>query len=227
MTGPAVSIAFATLVRDVTASIRSGGGWFYAILFFLVFAALAGIAIGPELSALASAAPAITWLAAAFAIQLTVADVFEDDFRDGTLAIIAAEQTSLFPYFLAKTVLVVLIAAAPMILASPLIMTMFGVFPAHLVGAALLLAIGLPALVLTALFAAALVAGLRAGGLLAVVIAAPFMAPPLIFGVLSIEAYIKTGIFWSPETFISAALSLFMAAIAPPVSVIALRLGLE
>ncbi len=227
MTSAAFSFARATLARDLSISVRSGGGWFYAILFFFVFAALAGIAIGPELPALASAAPAINWLAAAFAIQLTVAEVFEDDFRDGSLAIIAAEQVSLFPYFFAKVVLVGLIAAAPMIAASPVILTMFGVSPEHLLGAAMLLAIGLPGLVLTALFAAALAAGLRRGGLLAVVIAAPFLAPPLIFGVLSIEAYISSGIFWSPETFVLAALSLFMAAIAPPFSVVALRLGLE
>jgi len=107
------------------------------------------------------------------------------------------------------------------------VMTMFGVAPAHLIGSAILLAFGAPALVLTALFAAALAAGLRAGGVLAVVIAAPFLAPPLIFGVLSIETYIEQGVFWSPETFILAALSLFMTALTPPFSVIALRLGLE
>lgn len=227
MTGTALTFTRATLVRDLAISVRSGGGWFYAILFFVVFAALAGIAIGPELPALASAAPAINWLAAAFAIQLTVTDVFEDDFRDGSLAIIAAEQTSLFPYFFAKVIFVGLIVAAPMILASPVILTMFGISPVHIMGAATLLAIGIPSLVLTAVFAAALTAGLRAGGLLAVVIAAPFLAPPLIFGVLSIETYIANGIFWSPETFVLAALSLFMAVMAPPFSVIALRLGLE
>lgn len=227
MSGAAMIFARALLTRDLGIAMRSGGGWFYAIMFFSVFAALAGIAIGPELNALASAAPAINWLAAAFAIQLTVADTFEADFRDGSLGILAAEQESLFPYFLAKTMLVALTAAAPMVAASPVVMTMFGVAPEKLFGAAVLLAIGAPALVLTALFAAALTAGLRAGGLLAVVIAAPFLAPPLIFGVLSIETYIDQGVFWSPETLILAALSLFMSVLAPPFSVIALRLGLE
>jgi heme exporter protein B len=221
------SLACAVFLRDLAIATRSGGGWFYAILFFAVFGALAGVAIGPELSALAGAAPAIVWLGAAFAIQLSVADIFEADFRDGSLRAFAAEQESLFPYFAAKAGLVAVTAAAPMVVSSPLLLTMFGVDPARLAGAAFLLALGFPALILTALFAAALAAGLRAGGLLAVIVAAPFLAPPLIFGVLAIETYIGTGMLWSPEALILLALSLFMAALAPGFSIAALRIGLE
>ena len=227
MNARSLSFNRALLARDFVIDIRSGGGWFYEILFFDIFATLAGVAIGPELSALAAAAPAILWLAAAFAIQLTVADIFESDFQDGSLRVIAAEQESLFPYLTAKAVLVMLTAVAPLVAASPVILTMFGFAPGQLAGAGLLLVIGAPALALTGLFAAALTAGLRAGGLLAVIIAAPFLAPPLIFGVLSVEAYIASGALWSPETLVLAALSLFMTALAPPFSVAALRLGLE
>lgn len=221
------SLTGAVFDRDFAVARRSGGGWFYALLFFGVFSALAGIAIGPELSALKPAAPAVIWLGAAFAVLLVVADIFEGDFRDGFLRAFAAEQESLVSYFAAKFLLVFATAAAPMIIAAPLILTMFGVGPEKLAGAAFLLALGLPALVLTAMFASALAAGLRAGGMLAVVVAAPFLAPPLIFGALSVEAYIANSVLWSPEALILTALSLFMAALSPVFSIMALRLGLE
>jgi len=222
-----LSLARAIFTRDLAIAMRSGGGWFYAILFFAVFGTLAGVAIGPEPSALALAAPAIVWLAATFAIQLSVADIFDADLRDGSLRALAAEQTSLLPYFAAKAGLVFVTAAAPMVAASPLLLTMFGINPENLMGAVVILALGAPALILTALFSAALAAGLRAGSLLAMIIAAPFLAPPLIFGVLAVESYMASATIWSPEALILSALSLFMVVMAPGFSLAALRIGLE
>jgi len=217
----------AVFERDIKVALRAGGGWFYGLFFFALFAALAGLAIGPEPPALQRAAPAVVWLAAAFSIELAVADAFAADARDGSLRVLAAEHESLFPYVFAKAASLATIAAAPLLLGAPVALGMFAVAPARLAGAAGLIALGAPALILTALFAAALAAGLRAGGLFSTLIAAPFIAPPLIFGVLATEKFIAGGAFWSPETLILAALSLFMAALAPAFSVAALRLALE
>lgn len=227
MSAAPAAVFRAVMARDISAALRSGGGWFYAIVFFTLFAALAGIAIGPELSSLRSAAPAIVWLAAAFATELSVANAFHDDTRDGSLRILAAEQESLMPYVLGKAAGFVVISAAPMLVAAPVLLAMFGIAPERLIGAAALLALGMPAIMLTALFAAALAAGLRAGGLFTTLIAAPFAVPPLIFGVLATENHVAGGAFWSPEALILAALSLFMAALTPAFAVAALRLALE
>ena len=217
----------AVLVREAAAALRTGGGWFYAILFFAVFAALAGLAVGPERGALVAVAPAVVWLAAALAIEFSVADAFSADMRDGSLRALAAEQESVLVYVLAKAAAVAAVSVAPMILAAPVMLAMFGVDPTKLAGTVVLLAIGAPALILTALFAAALAAGLSAGGLLTTLLAAPFAIPPLIFGVLATENYVAGQGVWSPESLILVALSLFMTAVTPPFSVIALRLGLE
>lgn len=227
MSAPPFAVFKAVIARDAATALRSGGGWFYAIVFFALFAALAGVAIGPELSALQAAAPAVVWLAAAFAMELSVADTFAADDRDGSLRILGAEQESLMGYMLGKAASVAAVSVAPMLLAAPVLLAMFGVAPARLAGAVALLALGMPALVLTALFAAALAAGLRAGGLFTTLIAAPFAVPPLIFGVLATENHIAGGGFWSPEALILTALSLFMAALTPVFSVAALRLALE
>ncbi len=222
-----MKLGTAILTRDLALAFRSGGGWFYALFFFAVFTALAGIAFGPSLTALAAAAPAAIWLAAALAIQFAAADLFESDLGDGSLRVFAAEQKSLLPYWATKAGLLALTAAAPMIVAAPFFLTMLGVPFGRGIGLAFLLLLGAPALVFIAVLTAALSAGLRAGGLLAMVIAAPFAAPVLVFGVMAAKAFLLGGVLVSPEALILAALSLFMAATTPAFAIAALRVSLE
>ena len=217
----------AILARDLKLAFRSGGGWFYALFFFAVFTALAGIAFGPSLTSLAAAAPAAIWLAAALAIQFAAADLFESDLADGSLRVFAAEQHSLFPYWGAKAGLLARTAAAPMILAAPFFLTMLGVPFGQGIALAAILIAGAPALVFIAVLTAALSAGLRAGGLLAMVLAAPCTAPVLVFGVMAAKAFVAGAGLASPETLILAALSLFMAAATPAFAIAALRVSLE
>ncbi|WDI30864.1 heme exporter protein CcmB [Hyphococcus flavus] len=217
----------AILSRDLKVAFRSGGGWFYALFFFAVFTVLAAIAFGPQLSALASAAPAALWLAVALSIQFSAADIFEHDLRDGSLRAFAAEQGGLMPYWLAKALALALTSALPMIIAAPFFMTMLGVPFAHGLGAAVLLVIGAPGLLFVSLLTAALAGGLRAGGLLATIIAAPFAAPLLIFGVSATKIVFAGNGIGSPETLILGALSLFMAAVTPWFAITALRVSLE
>jgi len=222
-----MSLARAILSRDLKSAFRSGGGWFYALFFFAVFTALAAIAFGPSLGALAIAAPAALWLAAALAIQFAAGELFERDMHDGSLRVLAAEQQGLFSYWLAKAAFLALTAAAPLIIAAPFFLTMLGIPFAQGAGAALILAVGAPALVLIAVLTSALSAGLRAGGLLATIIAAPFTAPVLVFGVTAAKAFLSGGGIFGPETLILGALSLFMAAATPVFAIAALRVSLE
>ena len=222
-----MTLLVAILTRDLTIAFRSGGGWFYALFFFAVFTALAAIAFGPSLSALAVAAPAAIWLAAALAIQFAAADLFDNDMQDGSLRAFAAEHDSLFSYWAAKATLLVATAAAPTIATAPFFLTMLGVNFDDGVAVSLILLIGAPALIAIAVLTSALSTGLRAGGLLATIIAAPFAAPVLVFGVTAAKAYLATGLFASPELLILGALSLFMSAATPVFAIAALRISLE
>ena len=220
-------IAGAVLSRDITLSFRSGGGWFYALFFFAVFTALAAIAFGPSLEALARAAPAAIWLAAALAMQFAAADLFESDMNDDSLRAFAAEHSGLFPHWLAKAGVLALTAATPMIIAAPFFLSMLGVSFAQGGGIAMLLLIGAPAMICLSVLTSALASGLRAGGLLATVIAAPFLAPVLIFGVSAAKIVLAGGGVFSPETLILGAFSMFMTAATPVFVIAALRVSLE
>ncbi len=218
---------FAIFLRDLELAIRSGGGWFYALFFFAVFAALSAIAFGPELSSLRGAAPAVIWLAAAFALQFASAGSFEQDFQDGSLRVLAAEQNELMPYLGAKAGALFATSATPLILSAPLVLIMFGVPLGTAIGGAIHLFLGLPALMGVSLLTAALSTGLRAGGLLALVVAAPFAAPILVFGASSSKILFESGNVLPPEALILAALSLFMTAVTPGFTIAALKYSLE
>lgn len=222
-----MKIVRALLQREITIAFRSGGGWFYAVFFFAVFTALAAIAFGPALSALAVAAPAAIWLATALAIQFAAADLFEADFSDGSLRVIAAEHQSLLPYWVAKVLALSVVSALPLVAAAPFFMTMLGVPLIAGAGVSLVLLVGVPALVFVAVLTSALGAGLRASGLLASILAAPFAAPVLVFGVRAAKAYLSSNLLVTPELLILGALSLFMAVVTPPFVIAALRVSLE
>ena len=92
MTMISLNQTMAILTRDLRLSIRSGGGWFHALLFFGLVAGLSGLLFGPELSTLSRAAPAVVWLAAALAVQFAVVDIFHGDLAEGFLHSVAAEE---------------------------------------------------------------------------------------------------------------------------------------
>lgn len=222
-----LSILSAILRRDLILAFRSGGGWFYALFFFAVFTALAAIAFGPTLDALAIAAPATLWLAVALAIQFSASDLFENDLRDGSLRVIASEQTGLMTYWGAKVCVISLTSVFPMIIAAPFFLTMLGLSFMQGIGVSIILLIGVPALIFIAVLTSALATGLRAGGLLAMVIAAPFSAPVLVFAVSATKALLAGFGIITPESLILGAISLFMAVLTPAFTVAALRVSLE
>ncbi|WP_411820519.1 heme exporter protein CcmB [Hyphococcus formosus] len=217
----------AILRRDFVLAFRSGGGWFYALFFFAVFTALSAIAFGPSLSALAIAAPATLWLAIALSVQFSAADLYENDIRDGSLRVIAAEQLSLLSYWGAKVCVLMITAVVPMIATAPFFLTMLGLSFGQGVILAIILFMGAPALVFIAVMTAALASGLRAGGLLAMIIAVPFSVPVLVFAVRASKSVLAGSGLVTPESLILCAISLFMAVLTPGFTIAALRVSLE
>lgn len=220
-------IVIAVLARDCKLALRAGGGWFYGVFFFCVFVALYAVTFGPETAVLRQGAPAIIWLAVAWSLQFTSASLFESDYADGSLKAFAVQTSHLFGYVVGKLGAVLLTTAVPMILMTPVIFIFLGISPKAAVTATVPLLVGIPAVVLLSAFSSAMSTGLRAGGVFAAIIAAPFMMPSLIFGVLSLKTFFLTGLLWSPETFIVAAISLFILATTPWFIVQTLRVSLE
>ena len=59
-------------LRDVGLSVRSGGGFGLALIFYLIVVTLIPFALGPDQAALAIIAPGVLWLGALLACLLSL-----------------------------------------------------------------------------------------------------------------------------------------------------------
>ncbi len=217
----------AQLARDLKSGLRSGGGWFHAVYFFAVFASFMAFAVGPDRSHLSSVAPALLWLGAMLALQLSATDLFASDYLDDTIRVLRVEQPSLMPYIAAKLGLITLTSAGPIAILSPLYFVIFAIEPADAFRASFVFILGIPTLILAASVSAALSTGMRSSGLLGACLSVPVAIPALIFGVGSTRNTLETTSLWSPELQILCALTLIYLVIVPPFIMAALRFGLE
>ncbi len=214
---------WAVLARDLRLARRAGGGWAQGAVFFLLFILLAAFAIGPETGLQSLIAPALVWLAAALASQLSLGQLFNGDMEDGSLDILTAAGASLSAVAIGKSLAHWLTSFAPITLLSPLAAIMLGAKPEVLVPLFLSLLIGGPGFVLLGAIGAALAAGRHGGGLLVMLLSGPLLAPPIIFG----AGAIKAGVLDSPDLKFLLASTLFALVFSPIICAAALRAHME
>ena len=170
------------LMRDLKLAMRAGGGFGLGLAFFLTVTLLVPFGVGPEAALLSRIAPGILWLGALLACLLSLDRIFQLDFEDGTLDLLATAPLPMESVVAVKALAHWITTGLPLTLAAPV----FGVFlslPAD--GFAWLvvsLALGTPALSMIGAFGAALTVGLKRGGLLLSLLVLPMYVPTLIFG---------------------------------------------
>jgi heme exporter protein B len=222
-----VRIAHAVARRDVALSFKGGGGWLQGIVFYGVFVAFMAFAFGPGEDGLRRAAAPTIWLATLFALQLAASEMFVEDIEDGSLRTLAVELPSLLGYIIGKLVSVLIVVGVPLIIAAPMVMLMFAAGATNITSALPSIVMGAVALSLAACIASAINAALQGGGRFTAILAAPLSIPVLIFGIDATIAGIEVGEIWSVEMQFLTAITLFLMAVVPGFSVLALRLGLE
>ena len=105
--------------RDVVLSVRSGGGFGLALVFFLIVVVLMPFALGPDQSVLAKIAPGLLWLGALLACLLSSDRIFGMDYEDGTLELLATSPLPLESVYLAKAAGNWFTTGLPLSLAAP------------------------------------------------------------------------------------------------------------
>lgn len=172
----------ALLRRDLMLATRAGGGFGLALAFFLIVALLVPFGVGPEASLLAPIAPGVLWVGALLACLLSLDRIFQLDFEDGTLDILATAPIPLEGLVLMKALAHWLTTGLPLTLAGPVLAVLFNLeAPGHL-WLFISLMVGSPALSMIGAFGAALTVGLKRGGLLMSLLVLPLYIPSLIFG---------------------------------------------
>jgi heme exporter protein B len=214
----------ALLSRDVRLALRAGGGAALALGFFAAVAALTPLGIGPELKLLARIAGGIMWVAAALATLISLDRLFQSDFEDGSLDVIALSPLSLESVVLAKMTAHWLTTGLPLTLLSPLLALLFDLPREGLIPLAASLALGTPALSAIGTVGAALTLSVRRGSLILAAIVLPLIVPALIFGAAAVLSAVDGGGYTA--LLLLAAYAVFSVAAAPFAAAAAVRLNL-
>lgn len=216
---------FATILfRDMRLATRAGGSAALALAFFAAVATLVPLGVGSDLHLLSRIAGGVLWIAAVLAALLSLDRLFQSDFEDGSLDLIALSPLSLESMSFAKIAAHWLTTGLPLTLLSPLLGVLFGLPPNGYGPLMLSLAIGTPAVSAVGAIGAALTLSIRRGGLILPFIVLPLLAPAVIFGsgaVLAALDGLSNGAFW-----LLGAFSLVTVLLAPFASAAAVRLNL-
>ena len=214
------------LTRDLALAVRAGGGFGLGLAFFLITVVLVPFGVGPEAALLSRIAPGILWIGALLACLLSLDRIFQLDFEDGSLDLLATAPIPMEGVVAVKALAHWLTTGLPLVLAAPV----FGVLlnlpgPGYgwLVAS---LALGTPALSMIGAFGAALTVGLKRGGLLLSLLVLPLYVPTLIYGT-EVARRGAEGLALATPLALLAGITLAAVALLPFAAALALRVNLR
>jgi heme exporter protein B len=217
---------FAIVRRDVRLAFRQGTDTLMTLAFFVIAVVLFPFGVGPEPNVLARIGGGVVWVAALLASMLALERLFQADYEDGGLELLALAPMPLQVVVLAKVLAHWLATGLPLAAVAPALGVMMNVpadvFPVLI--AALLL--GTPSLGLIGAIGAGLILGARKGGVLLALLVLPLFIPILVFGVSAVEMAAQ-GL--SPQASLLILGGLFLGALAlgPWAAAAAIRQALE
>jgi len=196
------------------------------IAFFGIATMLAPLGIGPEPNLLSRLAPGMIWIAALLSTQLALDRLFQRDYEDGSLDLLALAPVPLELAMLAKTAAHWVATGVPVLIAAPLLGLMLGLDGGSYGALELSLLLGTPILSLIGAFGAAVTLGARRGGALLAVLVLPLYVPVLIFATSAVGAA-GEGLSPWPHLLLLGSMLAAVVALAPFAAAAALRNALE
>lgn len=179
---------FSLMMRDLRLAARSGGSAALALAFFALVATLVPLGVGADLRLLSRIAGGVLWVGAVLAALLSLDRLYQGDFDDGSLDLIALSPLSLEQVALAKLLAHWLSTGLPLTLMSPLLALLFGLPGAGTWALFVSLLIGTPAVSAVGAIGASLTLSLKRGGLILPLIILPLLVPAVIFGAGAVTA---------------------------------------
>ena len=212
--------------RDLRLALRQGGDTGLVLGFFVLAVVLFPLGVGPEPAILRRIGAGIVWVAALLAALLSLDRLFEADYQDGGLELLALSSLPLELAVLAKCAAHWVATGLPLALISPFLALLVDLEPDAIPVLLLGLLLGTPALSLIGSVAAALTLGARRQGALLSLLVLPLYVPPLVFGAGAVEAS-AAGAGGRAYLLILGALTLAALPLCPWASAAALRQALE
>ncbi len=202
------------LRRELALAWGRGGGPLLALGFFAAATAMLPLAVRPSPARLAAVAGGVTWVGLVLASLLSLERLFERDFEDGSLDLLALGPLPLEAVSAVKCMAQWLAAGAPLALAAPVAAIALGAPAAAAAMIAAAAAVGGIAFAFVGGAGAALALASRRGGVLIAVIVLPLLAAPVIFGGAAVAAF-EAGLPWRAAFALLAAYTLAAVALTP------------
>lgn len=218
--------AFLAIVRrDLALAFRERSDSLLVVGFFVIAAILFPFGVGPEPNLLARMGPGVIWAVALLAALLSLDRLFQSEYDDGSLELMATGPVPLGTVVTAKILAHWLTTGVPLMLASPLLALLFGL-PGEMLPALLLtMLLGTPLLSLIGAIGAALILGARRGGVLLSLLILPLYIPALIFAAGALDAA-RLGLEIGPHLAILGAMLLVALPLCPIAATAGLRQAL-
>ncbi|MBY6200674.1 heme exporter protein CcmB [Maritalea mobilis] len=216
----------ALLKRDLALAIRAGGGFGLSLAFFLIFTTLVPFGVGPATGILGTISPGILWLGALLACLLSLDRIFQLDWEDGTLDLVATSPVPMEGLAAMKALTHWITTGLPLVAVAPalgMLLNLPGPAYPWLIAS---LALGTPALSAIGTFGAALTVGIKRGGLLLSLLVLPLYVPTLIFGALAVSRGAE-GLDATTPLALLAGITLGTLAVLPFAAAAALRVNLR
>ena len=219
--------AFLRLVRrDLTLSMREGGALGTALGFYLIVVALMPLGLGPDLNLLSRIAPGVLWIALLLAALLSLGRIFETDYEDGALEVLATGPLPLELVAAAKALAHWISTGIPLALLAPLLGLLLNLEIEAYGPLVATMLVGTPAISFLGSVGAALTLRARRGGLLVALLVLPLYVPTMIYGIQAISGATLQAGFLSPFLILSA-LSLGAMVVGPLGAAAALRIQMH
>ena len=216
----------ALLKRELSLALRNGGGAGLGLAFFLIVTVLVPFGVGPETAILAKIAPGTLWVGALLACLLSLDRLFQPDYEDGTLDLLALSPLPLEAVAATKAIAHWLTTGLPLVVAAPVLAVTLHLPTPTYATLILSLLIGTPALSFLGSIGAALTIGIKRGGLLLSLLVLPLYVPTLIFGARAVTLAAE-GQSTTAALLLLAGTSLFILALAPFTAAAAIRVHLN
>ncbi|CFX10211.1 heme exporter subunit; membrane component of ABC superfamily [Candidatus Filomicrobium marinum] len=219
--------AWTLLKRDLQLAVREGGAIGTALGFYLLVVAMLPLGLGPDLNLLSRIAPGILWIALLLAALLSLSRIFETDFEDGSLELMALGELPLELVAAIKALAHWLTTGIPLALLAPLLGILLNLDIGAYGVLVLTMLVGTPAISFLGSIGAALTLRARRGGLLLALLVLPLYVPTLIYGITAISSALVAPDAFVPSLLILTALSLGSLVLGPIAAAAALRIQMQ
>lgn len=217
---------FEIIRRDLRLALRQGSDSVMVVTFFVLTVILFPFGIGPEANILERVSPGVLWVTALLASMLSLDRLFQADYEDGSLELLALTPTALEVLVIGKVAAHWLTTGLPLMVAAPVLAVLLHMNADGFLALLATMLIGTPILSLIGAMGAALVLGARRGGVLLSLLVLPLYIPVLIFGVGAIDAAIQ-GLETGAQLLLMGGILLAALPLAPLAAAAALRQALE